>query len=220
MKIMAKNLRMRKSVEAANEQSAAKSAILHNMSSKMEPTLEKLDQNDPAVQNLRGYVRRVGELSDVGNTVPKAPEELEDVDIEKFCRQVADEVKPEMRPGVTFHFDVAKGYAKIDAPEVEKILKYLLQNAAKYTPENGRITLSYKKRGAKVHQFVVSDSGPGIPKDKRDTIFTAFSSDGDLSEGDGLGLPICALRAEKLNGKLELDGDHSLGATFVLTVRA
>lgn len=221
MRIMAKNRRMRRSVEAANEQSAAKSAILHNMSSKMEPTLERLDQNDPAVQNLRGYVRRVGELSDVGDTAPKAVEELEDVDIEKFCKEIADRYRPLMRKGVTFHFDVAKGYARIDAPEVEKILCHLLDNAVKYTPEDGRITLSYKKRGAKVHQFIVSDSGPGIPKDRRDTIFTAFSSaEGDLSEGDGLGLPICALRAEKLNGKLELDSDHSVGATFVLTVRA
>ena len=71
-----------------------------------------------------------------------------------------------------------------------------------------------------MHQFIVADSGPGIPKSRRSTIFTAFSTTDDLSQGDGLGLPICALRAEKLNGKLELDPDHSLGATFVLTVRA
>lgn len=72
LRIVAKNRRLRQSVEAANEQSAAKSAILHNMSSTMEPTLEKLDKNDPDVENLRGYVRRVGELSDVGNTDRKS----------------------------------------------------------------------------------------------------------------------------------------------------
>lgn len=56
--------------------------------------------------------------------------------------------------------------------------------------------------------------------EKRETLFKAFSTPGaDLTEGDGLGLPICALRAEKLGGTLELDGDHSKGATFVLTVR-
>ena len=221
MRAMAKNRRLRKSVEAANEQSAAKSAILHNMSSTMEPTLEKLDTGDPAVQNLRGYVRRVGELSDVGNTVPKSPEELEDVPIDKFCQEIVDEVKPKFKDGVTFHMDVAKTYAKIDAPEVRKILVHLLENAAKYTPEKGRVSLTYKKRGAKVHQFIVADSGPGIPAEKRETIFTAFSSpNADLAQGDGLGLPICALRAEKINGKLELDSDHSKGSTFVLTLRA
>ena len=125
-----------------------------------------------------------------------------------------------MAPGVKFHMDIARTTVCIDAPEVRKILLHLLMNAAKYTPENGRISLTYKKRGARVHQFIVADSGPGIPKNRRSTIFTAFSATDDLSQGDGLGLPICALRAEKLNGKLELDPDHSLGATFVLTVRA
>lgn len=220
MRIMAKNRRMRRSVEEAHEESAAKSAILHNMSAQLEPTLERLDQSDPAVQNLRGYMKRVSELSDVGSRTPRCPDNLDSVDIEKFCTGIADEIKPRLAPGVKFHIDAPKGSACIDEPEVRKILRHLLENAAKYTPADGRISLTYKKRGAKVHQFIVSDSGPGIPKDRRATIFTAFSTNEDISQGDGLGLPICALRAEKINGKLELDPDHSLGATFVLTLRA
>ena len=220
MRIVAKNRRMRRSVEEAHEESAAKSAILHNMSSQLEPTLERLDQSDPAVQNLRGYMKRVGELSDVGSRTPTCPDNLDSVDVERFCAEIAEEIKPKMATGVKFHMDVAKSTACIDAPEVRKILLHLLENAAKYTPENGRISLTYKKRGAKVHQFIVADSGPGIPKERRATIFTAFSTGEDLSQGDGLGLPICALRAEKITGQLELDPDHSLGATFVLTVRA
>lgn len=220
LRVVKKNRKLRRGIEAANEQSAAKSAILHNMSSTMEPTLDKLDTSDPAVQNLKGYVKRVGELSDVGNAVPKCPEELEDVDLDKFTQSLVNEVKPLAKPGVKIVTDGTRGTARIDAPEVGKILSHLLTNAAKYTPENGRITLAYKKRGAKVHQFIVSDSGPGVPKHKRENLFKAFSESGaDLSEGDGLGLPICALRAEKINGTLELDGDHSVGATFVLTVR-
>ncbi|MBO5268977.1 MAG: hypothetical protein J6B13_09505 [Muribaculaceae bacterium] len=220
LRIMAKNRRMRRNVEEANQESAAKSAILRNMSSQLEPTLERLDQSNPAVQNLRGYMKRVGELSDVGSRTPRCPDNLDSVDVEKFCAGIADEVRPLMAPGVKFHMDIARTTVCIDAPEVRKILLHLLMNAAKYTPENGRISLTYKKRGARVHQFIVADSGPGIPKNRRSTIFTAFSTTDDLSQGDGLGLPICALRAEKLNGKLELDPDHSLSATFVLTVRA
>lgn len=220
LRVVAKNRKMKKNVEAANEQSAAKSAILHNLSSTMEPTLERLDQSDPAVQNLRGYVKRVGELSDVGDAEPKAPEALQDVNIEAFGNKLAQEVKPLLKPNVAFHMDMPKGIARIDEEDVHKILLHLLENAAKYTPEGGKVCLAYKKRGAKCHQFIVSDSGPGIPKDKRETLFKAFSTpDADLAEGDGLGLPICALRAEKLNGSLELDGDHSKGATFVLTIR-
>jgi len=220
LRTVAHNRRMRKSVETANEESAAKSAILRNMSSQLEPTLERLDQSDPAVQNLKGYIKRVGELSAVGSSVPKCPDNLDSVNLEQFCSEIAGEIKPHLAPGVKFRMDIAKCTVCIDAGEVRKILLHLLGNAAKHTPENGKISLTYKRRGAKVHQFIVSDSGPGIPKERRETIFTAFSSAGDISHGDGLGLPICALRAEKLNGKLELDTDHSIGTTFVLTLRA
>lgn len=217
-RILAKNRRMKKSVETANAQSAAKSAILHNMSSQMEPTLERLDQSDPAVQNLRGYVKRVGELSDVENAETSASAGLEETNLDTFCETIVAKVRPLVRPRVTITFNGTKGYALINPQEVGKILTHLLENAAKYTPEGGKITLSYKKRGAKVNQFIVTDSGPGIPEADRDTLFTAFSSQCDIAEGDRLGLPICALRAEKINGNLILDTTVTSGASFVLTI--
>lgn len=217
-RILAKNRRMKKSVETANAQSAAKSAILHNMSSQMEPTLERLDQSDPAVQNLRGYVKRVGELSEVENSETSADSGLEETNLDTFCETIVAKVRPLVRPRVTITLNGTKGYALINPQEVGKILTHLLQNAAKYTPEGGKITLSYKKRGAKVNQFIVTDSGPGIPEADRETLFTAFSSQCDISEGDRLGLPICALRAEKINGTLTLDPGVTSGASFVLTI--
>ena len=218
-RVLSKNRRMRKSVEAANAQSAAKSAMLHNMSSQMEPTLVRLDQNDPAVQNLRGYVKRVGELSDVENAEPRETDSLEDVNLEPFCEAIATKIRPELKSRVVLTLDGTKGYARIDAPEVEKILTHLLENAAKFTPEGGKITLAYKKRGAKSHQFIVTDSGPGIPEEERETLFKAFSTTSDLADGDKLGLPICALRAEKINGNLTLDPSIRTGASFILTIR-
>ncbi|MDE5665161.1 MAG: ATP-binding protein, partial [Duncaniella sp.] len=189
-----------------------------NMSSQMEPTLERLDQSDPAVQNLRGYVKRVGELSDVENSETSADSGLEETNLDTFCETIVAKVRPLVRPRVTVTLNGTKGYALINPQEVGKILTHLLQNAAKYTPEGGKITLSYKKRGAKVNQFIVTDSGPGIPEADRETLFTAFSSQCDISEGDRLGLPICALRAEKINGTLTLDPSVTSGASFVLTI--
>lgn len=219
LRIMRRNRRLLQSVKAANDQSAAKSEILHNMSAMMAPTLNKLNANDPAVANLLKYVRRVGELNDVGDTLPRDADALEDVSVQAFCEQIAERIRPLLKKDVKLSVDVPRVSAKIDASEVEKILEYILTNAARYTPEGGKIFLSYKKRGIHVHQFIISDNGPGIPVDRRDTIFTAFATQGDINQGTGLGLPICALRAEKLGGTLELDNDHSHGATFVLTLR-
>lgn len=220
LRILSKNRKMKKSVQAANAQSAAKSAILHNMSAQMGPTLERLDQTDPAVKNIQGYVKRIGELSDVTNSDAPADDALEDVNLDTFCETIAAKVRPQLKPHAIITLNGTKGLAKINPEEVEKILTHLLENAAKYTPEGGKITLTYKKRGAKVHQFIVTDSGPGIPADERENLFTPFSSQCDLAEGDRLGLPICALRAEKINGSLELDPTVATGTSFILTIHS
>ncbi len=219
-RVMATNRRMKKKVDEANERNAAKSALLGNMSTTVGPALEKLDQDNPDVRNLRKYIRQVGELSEVDGAGPKDAGSLDEVNIEQFGKTLADEVRPLLRPDVKLHIVMPRGVVRIDEGEVHKILAYLLENAAKHTPEGGRVSLTYKKRGAKCHQFIVSDTGPGIPAEKRDTLFKPFCEPGaDLAGGDGLGLPICALRAEKMNGTLEL-GSHHKGATFVLTIRS
>lgn len=51
---------------------------------------------------------------------------------------------------------------KANKEQLERILLHLLQNAAYYT-EEGRISLDFKKRGAHTHQFIVTDTGTGIP---------------------------------------------------------
>lgn len=220
-RVMAKNRRMKQSVQAANAQSAAKSAILHNMSSQMEPTLERLDQSDPAVQNLRGYVQRVGELSDVESIEPADEEAaVEDVNLQQFCDAIADKIRPLLKPRVVLSLDGCKGMAHINGSEVEKILTHLLKNAAKHTPEGGKITLAYRKRGAKSHQFVVTDTSKGIPESEREDLFKPFAKPTDISEGARLGLPICALRAEKINGSLTLDPEVTTGASFILTIHS
>ena len=118
------------------------------------------------------------------------------------------------------NLDGTRGYARIDSLEVSKILTHLLDNAARFTPEGGKITLAYRKRGAKSHQFIVTDSGPGIPEEERENLFTAFSKTCDLEDGDRLGLSICALRAEKINGTLTIDPAITNGASFVLTIHS
>ena len=120
---------------------------------------------------------------------------------------------------MTLNLDGTRGSARLDREGVMKILTHLLENAAKYTPEGGKVTLAFRKRGANSYQFIVSDSGPGIPAEEREGLFRAFNSSHDITEGgDRLGLPICALRAEKMGGSLTLDPTVTRGATFILSV--
>lgn len=67
----------------------------------------------------------------------------------------------------------------------------------------------FKKRGAHTHQFIISDTGCGIPEEQRENIFKPFTEVKDLTQGDGLGLPICSLIATKMNGSLTLDSSYN-----------
>ena len=80
--------------------------------------------------------------------------------------------------------------------------------------------MEFKKRGPHSHQFIVSDTGNGIPEEKREDVFKPFLEIRDLTEGDGLGLPICKQMALKMNGDLEIDSQYTKGTRFVLELRS
>ena len=97
---------------------------------------------------------------------------------------------------------------------------HLLENAAEYTPAGGKKWLDIKNLCAHTHQFIISDTGCGIPEEQREDIFNPFTEVKDLTKGDGLGLPICSLIAAKMNGSLTLDSSYTKGARFVLELHA
>ena len=65
-----------------------------------------------------------------------------------------------------------------------------------------------------------TDTGEGIPEEKREDIFKAFLEIHDLTKGDGLGLPICKQMALKMNGDLNVDPAFTKGTRFVLELKS
>ena len=98
----------------------------------------------------------------------------------------------------------------------ERLQMYIaLKNPAQAKLQR-RISLDFKKRGAHTHQFIVTDTGTGIPAEQQETIFKPFTEVKDLTLGDALGLPICSLIATKMNGSLTLDNSYTKGSRFIL----
>ena len=138
--------------------------------------------------------------------------------MQPFCENMIDQIRSKVKAGVTLKVEAPKMSAKINKEYVSHILQHLLTNAAEYTPEGGKIQLEFKKRSAHSYQFLVTDSGQGIPEEQHDEVFKAFREVRDLTKGDGLGLPICRQMALKMNGDLEIDGAYTKGARFVLSL--
>ena len=123
--------------------------------------------------------------------------------------------------GVEIVFD-AESQANIniftDTQRVQQILINLLTNAVKFT-QQGYIKLLVKTAddNSKI-QFIVEDTGIGIPPEKKDLIFERFYKISKDSQGAGLGLTISRMFAKLLNGSLELDTTYTSGARFILTI--
>jgi two-component system, OmpR family, sensor kinase len=111
-----------------------------------------------------------------------------------------------------------------DEDLLRQMLLNLVDNAVKFTPAGGRVSLSLERRGGE-YLLSVSDTGPGIPADARAHVFERFyradrarsrAEDG----GAGLGLAIARWIARAHEGELELAGSDPHGATFVARLPA
>lgn len=114
-------------------------------------------------------------------------------------------------------------YIYTDKVRVEQVLKNLLSNAFKFTPEGGSIAINaVSGRKANTVDFIIKDSGIGIAAEKQKVIFEAFQqADGSTSRkygGTGLGLSISRELANLLGGAIGLKSEVGKGSEFVLTI--
>lgn len=109
---------------------------------------------------------------------------------------------------------------RADSEKIQQILMNLLDNAIRFTPGAGSITLRADVHDAFVHISVV-DSGPGIASSRWDEIFEPFvqvSTPSVRKEGVGLGLAISRELARGMAGDLTVSSEVGAGATFLLTL--
>ena len=106
----------------------------------------------------------------------------------------------------------------VDPVLIEQVLVNILDNAAKYSPAGGRIEIAAGLDGERV-SVRVSDEGPGIPPEARDTVFDVFyrvRAGDKQAAGTGLGLSICRGLIEAHGGQIEaLPGPGGRGTTIV-----
>ena len=105
-----------------------------------------------------------------------------------------------------------------DAARIQQVLSNLVGNAVKFTPRQGRISVSANRLDREV-RFAVIDTGPGIPPEQVPHIFGRFwqakSSD---RRGIGLGLAIAKGIVEAHNGRIWVESQVGVGSTFYFTL--
>ncbi len=106
----------------------------------------------------------------------------------------------------------------MDAVLMEQVFLNLLENAAKFTQEGTRITVTASRDAANA-VVVVSDEGPGLPEGDHEALFERFQrGDRGGPAGHGLGLAICRAVAKAHGGAITAGNSPSGGARFTLTL--
>ena len=144
---------------------------------------------------------------------------LEPVHISLLCHHEMNKLKKlQQKPDIHYQVEGDKSNDLIysDPNHFGIIISHLLNNANKCTNQ-GSITLSYRpEEEGRIMCICVTDTGCGIPADKSEWIFERFTKNDDFIPGSGLGLYLCRLITQRLNGSLKLDTCYTGGARFIL----
>jgi signal transduction histidine kinase len=113
-------------------------------------------------------------------------------------------------------------HIRADRERVERVIANLIDNALKFTPPAGQVTVSLEQVG-NVMEVAINDTGPGIPEDRRERVFERFVKDeeGSKAKGFGLGLSFCRSAVEAHGGTIHAEeGEGGIGTKFVFTLPA
>jgi signal transduction histidine kinase/DNA-binding response OmpR family regulator len=190
----------------------------------MVPDLEKINA---AGRHLLGLINDILDLS-------KIEAGRMDIYLERFdLRQMLSEAMSTVQPLIDKNnnllatdFPEDLGTIRADLTKTRQVLFNLLSNAAKFTNE-GTITVAAMREkhddGDKIF-ISVSDEGIGIPDDKIDHVFEAFSQADDSTTrnfgGTGLGLPISQKFCRMMGGDLTATSEVGEGSTFTIELPA
>ena len=136
---------------------------------------------------------------------------------------VADKLTPlAANKGLTLSLDV-DGLPQIEADgmRLEQVMTNLIENAIKFTPDEGHIGVSGCDCGDMI-ELVVSDTGIGVPPDEQERVFDRFyqvdSSARRRYKGTGLGLTICKHIVTQHGGRIWVEAPESGGSAFHVLV--
>jgi two-component system phosphate regulon sensor histidine kinase PhoR len=144
--------------------------------------------------------------------------------------EIADDVvnsflEPALRKKITLRLeDGAAPTVATDADRLRRILENLVDNAVKYTPDGGHVTIHTMPHGQGGARIEVRDDGPGIPPEHLLRIFERFyrvdKARSREMGGTGLGLAIVKHLAEGMGASVSVESDPDEGARFAVTLPA
>lgn len=192
---------------ARPEDTEASAQVIHEESIKMQRMVEDLLQLTRLESGLFTLDRRPVKLHAF---------------VQRLLDRTAQAHAGERLPTLRNHVPLELPAADADAIQLERALRNLLDNAIRFTPEEGTVTVGAARRADGMLELAVSDTGTGIKPQERERVFERFyRADRSRERGhghSGLGLAIVREIVEAHGGTVRLESEPGRGTTFVLTI--
>lgn len=174
------------------------------------------------VRRIRGLIGLVDDLLQLSLASSQIMHpEMERVDLREAIQDVVDVLSPKaQRKNLNLVVDLpsATPTLRMDPEELADVLTNLIDNAIKYTPEGGQVTVRTAEAEDGLTRVEVADTGIGIPSEEAARVFGEFYRTRGArrmeQEGTGLGLPIVKRIVERSGGHIQLDSTPGIGSTF------
>ncbi|PWJ59104.1 hybrid sensor histidine kinase/response regulator [Fibrobacter sp. UWR1] len=185
--------------------------------------LEKIQNSNSFLLSLINNVLEMARIESGKATLNLAVHDTS-VFIQGF-RNVFEEQMKQKNIAFTIDVDVKHNFLYTDALKVREIYLNILSNAYKYTPENGKVSVSIKevpceKDGYCTYIGTISDTGKGISPDFLPKIFEEFSRERTYTdskiEGSGLGMPIVKKYVDLMDGTINIESEIGKGTTITI----
>ncbi|MGB5964951.1 MAG: ATP-binding protein, partial [Sulfurimonadaceae bacterium] len=234
----------------AEEAKQAKSEFLANMSHEIRTPLngifgflqlletteldnlqkEYVDIAQDSMQTLLSVVNDILDFSKIESG--KIEKNLIEINVHQLFETLYESFSPiAQNKNITYELDIDSRIhesLKIDELHIRQILQNFIDNALKFTPENGSVTIDVAllntQKSSQHIKISVQDTGIGIPKNKLETILQPFSqADSSTTRkfgGTGLGLSISKSLIELLGGEMQIISAEGKGSTFSFEIDA
>lgn len=189
--------------------------------------MEDLDNRGRFLEIIRAHAIRLGRLTDdllklARIEAGKLVLELQPVSAGEFILPCIETARLNAAPrNISLEFSCPPDLPAVmgDLSSLQEIMQNLLDNAVRYSPEGGLITISASAPKDKL-MVSVKDTGIGIPKAEQERIFERFyrvdAARSRESGGTGLGLSIAKHLVEAHGGRIEVDSEIGRGSTFII----
>ncbi|MCX5999509.1 MAG: ATP-binding protein [Chloroflexi bacterium] len=212
-------------------------ALVHELKTPLTPIVAASDllldhARDEITQTLARSIqkgadslnKRVSELLDVARSeLGTLTLKRKEVDPVRLIRQITDEMTPlasSQHQLLTLEMPPALPSLWADEERLRQVMLNLVDNAIKFTPQGGTITIRAKEEGPSL-MVEVQDTGPGILEKNWQRIFEPYyrvHPDGGRTDGLGLGLALCKTIVTLHEGRIWVESEFGKGSSFYFTI--